>query len=157
MAAIEPLAIDHVVLRVEDLERARAWYAAVFGCQVERMLPTVGLAQLRVGSTMIDLIKIKDLDAHKRALASGLQQRNMDHFCVNLAKFDEAEIRGYLTAQGIESGEIMRRYGAMGHGPSMYITDPDGNMVELKGPPDLDQTEQHPDAAPVAKRTEPVA
>ena len=70
----------------------------------------------------------------------------MDHFCVRLATFDERKIAAHLRRKGIEPGAIGRRYGALGHGPSMYLTDPDGNTVELKGPPDEDQTERVPDA-----------
>jgi hypothetical protein len=70
----------------------------------------------------------------------------MDHFCVQLADFNEKRIVAHLRRRGVEAGEVARRYGALGHGPSMYLTDPDGNVVELKGPPDADQTEHLPDA-----------
>jgi glyoxylase I family protein len=138
MAAIEILGIDHVVLRVADIGRARAWYETVLGCAVERVLPAIGLTQLRAGSTLIDLVEVGGTPS-----AEG---RNMDHFCVQLAEFDEGEIVAHLERHGIEPGKVARRYGALGHGPSIYITDPDGNVVELKGPPDADQTETAPGA-----------
>jgi len=139
MAAITPLGLDHVVLRVADIDRASRWYEAVLGARVERILPGIGLTQLRIGASLLDLVP---LPAGEERPAAG----NMDHFCVELAGFDEAAIRAHLEAHGVTPNEVHRRYGARGHGPSMYLTDPDGNTVELKGPPDADQTERAPGA-----------
>jgi glyoxylase I family protein len=139
MAAITPLGLDHVVLRVADIDRACRWYETVLGARVERTLPGIGLTQLRVGASLIDLVPIPAGEARAT-------EGNMDHFCVALATFDEAAIRAHLEAHGVTPAEVARRYGARGHGPSMYLTDPDGNMVELKGPPDADQTERAPGA-----------
>lgn len=139
MPAITPLGLDHVVLRVADIEHACSWYDAVFGARVERILPGIGLTQLRIGASLIDLVPIPTGEALPAA-------RNMEHFCVELATFDEAAIRAHLAAAGVVPGDVARRYGARGHGPSMYLTDPDGNRVELKGPPDADQTERAPGA-----------
>ena len=61
---------------------------------------------------------------------------NMDHFCLRIEPFDETELRAHLASHGVEVGEVARRYGAEGDGPSLYLQDPDGNTVELKGPPD---------------------
>ena len=146
MAAVKPLGLDHVVLRVADVERARAWYAAVLGCKVERMLPSFGLTQLRTGSTLIDLLDVKGPIGKKGGAAPGAKRRNMDHFCMQLERFNEKKIVAHLKKHGIEPGKVERRYGALGHGPSMYLIDPDGNTLELKGPPDADQTEKMPDA-----------
>ena len=146
MAAIKALQIDHVVLRVTDVPRACAWYAAVLGCRVERVLPTLGLTQLRAGASLIDLVDVNGLAGKAGGAAAGRQRRNMDHFCVQLAEFSEQKISAHLKRKGIERGAVARRYGALGHGPSMYLTDPDGNTVELKGPPDADQTEKIADA-----------
>ena len=139
MAAITPLGLDHVVLRVADIDRASRWYEAVLGARVERILPGIGLTQLRIGASLLDLVP---RPAGEERPAAG----NMDHFCVELAGFDEAAIRAHLEAHGVTPNEVHRRYGARGHGPSMYLTDPDGNTVELKGPPDADQTERAPGA-----------
>jgi glyoxylase I family protein len=139
MTGITPLGLDHVVLRVADVGRARRWYEAVLGARIERELPGIGLTQLRVGASLIDLVPISPGDGRTAG-------RNMDHFCVELAAFDEATLRDRLEQAGIVPGEVHRRYGARGHGPSMYLTDPDGNTVELKGPPDADQAERAPGA-----------
>ena len=65
----------------------------------------------------------------------GRDGHNLDHFCLRLAPFDEAAIRRHLAAHGVEAGELKRRYGAEGTGPSLYLQDPEGNTIELKGPP----------------------
>ncbi len=128
----EILGIDHVVLRVADLERAIAFYEGVLGAKVERRAEKFGLVQLRAGRSLIDLIGAPAGEAPAGKTTGG---RNMDHFALRIEPFDEAAIRAHLAAHGIEAGEVKRRYGAEGNGPSLYIEDPDGNRVELKGPP----------------------
>jgi extradiol dioxygenase family protein len=59
----------------------------------------------------------------------------MDHFCFRVEPFDERDLRRHLEAFGVEVGPVIQRYGAEGEGPSIYATDPEGNIVELKGPP----------------------
>lgn len=119
--------LDHVVLRVADMERAIRFYRDVLGCREERRVESIGLVQMRAGASLIDLVPA---DAPPGS-ASG----NMDHFALSIDAFDEAALRAHLTRHGVEIGEVAERYGAEGDGPSMYITDPDGNTVELKGPP----------------------
>jgi len=125
--AIRIARLDHVVVNVSDLDRALAFYCDVLGCKEERR-PMDTLVQLRAGASMIDLMR-KDG-------APGGGAANMDHFAVVIDPFDEAAIRRHLESHGVEAGKVVTRYGAEGNGPSMYIHDPDGNMVELKGPPD---------------------
>ena len=156
MAGIKPLGLDHVVLRVRDIPRARAWYAAVLGCRVERVLPGLGLTQLRAGASLIDLVDVNGPAGRAGGAAAGPKRRNMDHFCVRLIEFSEKKIVAHLKRNGIEPGKVVRRYGALGHGPSMYLTDPDGNTVELKGPPEPDQSEKIADAIlPGSRRKKP--
>ncbi len=128
MRAISIRNLDHVVVRVSDVDRSLAFYCEILGCSEERRVERIGLVQLRAGSCMIDLIDAKDNSPSVGA-------ENMDHFAVRLESFNEAEIRSFLTEHGIASGEATSRYGAEGDGPSIYIEDPDGNKVELKGPP----------------------
>jgi len=157
MPAIKPLGLDHVVLRVKNVERSRAWYAAVLGCKVERILPGLGLMQLRAGASLIDLVDVRGAAGKAGGAAPGAKRRNMDHFCVQLAEFPAKRIVAHLKRHGIAPGPVARRYGALGHGPSMYLTDPDGNTLELKGPPDADQTERVPDAVLPGRRRRPTA
>jgi catechol 2,3-dioxygenase-like lactoylglutathione lyase family enzyme len=132
------VAIDHVVLRVADMERAIAFYEGVLGMQVERRVD-IGLVQLRAGASLVDLVDVDSELGRAGGAAPGSSGNNMDHFCLALAEFDEQDIRNWLKANGVEVGDVARRYGAGGFGPSLYLSDPDGNTVELKGPPDLNQ------------------
>ena len=136
------LGLDHVVLRVADIDASLAWYRRVLGCAVERTIEGFGLYQLRAGTNLIDLVPVESKAGRPGGGAPGRTRRNMEHFALRIASFDEQKLRRYLRRRGIEAGETARRYGADGHGPSLYLTDPDGNTVELKGPPDSDQGER---------------
>ena len=127
--------IDHLVLRVVDAERMVDFYAAVFGCTVERRRPELGLVQLRAGSALIDLVPVDGPLGRLGGAAPGREGRNLDHFCLRIEPFDDAAIRAHLAALGVAIASEGLRYGADGTGPSFYITDPEGNTVELKGPP----------------------
>jgi catechol 2,3-dioxygenase-like lactoylglutathione lyase family enzyme len=126
--------LDHVVLRVRDLERAKEFYCTVLGCTVEVYRPKLGLMQLRAGDALIDLVPVDGTLGRAGGAAPAKEGRNMDHFCLRVAPFDAATISAHLRAHGIDAGEVRDRYGAEGSGPSLYLHDPDGNMVELKGP-----------------------
>jgi glyoxylase I family protein len=117
--------IDHVVVCVRDLDRALKFYTEVLGCTEERRVERLGLAQLRAGAAMIDLQQAKPGEG---------DGRNMDHFAVRIEPFDAEAIREHLQRHGVAVGEVVQRYGAEGDGPSLYIDDPDGNTIELKGP-----------------------
>jgi len=134
MGAIEIRGIDHIVLRVADLARAIGFYCGVLGCREERRIEALGLVQLRAGSGLIDLVDVSGALGRIGGPPPGESARNMDHFALQLASFDEERLRAELAAAGIEAGEVGERYGAQGVGPSLYIRDPDGNVVELKGP-----------------------
>ena len=127
--------IDHVVLRVVDVEGMIRFYQDVLGCAIERRKDDLGLVQLRAGRSLIDLVDVAGELGRKGGGAPGAEARNMDHFCLRIDPFDEAAIRAQLPAHGVETGELETRYGAEGDGPSLYIEDPEGNTVELKGPP----------------------
>jgi glyoxylase I family protein len=131
--AIEIRGIDHVVLRVADVERSLRFYCDVLGCSEERRLDALGLIQLRAGAQLVDLVDAAGPLGRLGGGAPDPQARNMDHFAVQLARFDEGAIRAHLAAHGVEAGDVGQRYGALGMGPSLYIQDPDGNVVELKG------------------------
>lgn len=126
--------LDHVVLRVRDLECAKRFYCGILGCAVEREQEAIGLTQLRAGRSLIDLVPVDGPLGRMGGAAPGAEARNMDHFALSIEPFDEGALRAYLEAQGIEVPESGQRYGADGEGPSIYIRDPDGNVVELKGP-----------------------
>ena len=135
MMAFTVQGIDHVVLRVVDVEGMIRFYQDVLGCAVERRKDDLGLIQLRAGRSLIDLVDAAGELGRKGGGAPGAVARNMDHFCLRIDPFDESAIRAHLRAHGVEAGELATRYGAEGDGPSLYIEDPEGNTVELKGPP----------------------
>lgn len=139
---VEVLGLDHVVLRVADIDASLEWYRRVLGCTVERTIEGFGLYQLRAGANLIDLVPVGSKAGKPGGGAPGRTRRNMEHFALRIASFDERKLRRYLKRRGVEAGAPARRYGADGHGPSLYLTDPDGNTVELKGPPDADQSER---------------
>lgn len=134
MSAIEVQGLDHVVLRVADLERSMRFYRDALGCVLERSIEKLGLYQMRAGDALIDLVPVDSPLGRPGGAPAGGQGRNLDHLALRLAAFDEKAIRSHLEAHGVEAGEVAERYGAGGSGPSMYIRDPDGNVVELKGP-----------------------
>lgn len=133
--SIRPREIDHVVLRVKDVARTLHFYCDVLGCTEERRAERLGLIQLRAGSSLIDLVDVDGEIGRQGGAAPGDGGRNMDHFCIRVDPFDEPAIRRHLAAHGVEAGPTETRYGAEGSGPSIYLKDPEGNVVELKGPP----------------------
>ena len=126
--------LDHVVVCVQDLERALKFYTEVLGCHAERRVESIGLVQMRAGASMIDLMQINPGPEEAEGRPAG--GHNMDHFAVRIEPFDPPAIRSHLESHGVEVGEVVDRVGAEGKGPSLYIQDPDGNTVELKGPAD---------------------
>jgi len=128
--AVRVRGLDHVVLRVGNLDRAIDFYERVLNCRIERRLEQPKLVQLRAGASLIDLVPASGSPGE----AGDDAGRNMDHFAVRIDGFDAAALAEHLRRHGVEVGEVRERYGAEGYGPSLYICDPDGNTVELKGP-----------------------
>lgn len=128
--------IDHVVLRVKDLQAMQHFYEGVLNCPVEKANEEIGLIQLRAGGSLIDLVPVEGQLGRMGGAAPGEEGHNVDHVCLRLEPFDAEAIRRYLEEQGVAPGEVARRYGAEGMGPSIYISDPEGNTIELKGPPE---------------------
>ena len=127
-------AIDHVVLRVTDLDRMARFYIDVLGARWEKKQEAIGLYQLRVGTALIDLVPIDGKLGAVGGAAPGQEGRNVDHVCYRVLPWNGEAVLAHLAGHGI-SGEIVSRYGAEGEGPSIYLSDPEGNNIELKGPP----------------------
>ena len=127
--------IDHIVLRVTDLIGMLRFYQQVLGCSLERRQDAIGLVQLRAGRSLVDFVPVDGPLGRAGGAAPGKEGRNVDHVCFRVEPFDADVIRRHLAAHGVEPGEVESRYGAEGEGPSIYLSDPEGNTVELKGPP----------------------
>lgn len=129
------LGLDHVVLRASDPARLEAFYVEVLGCPVDLRQEKFNLVQLRAGHSQIDIVPAGVDAATKSAAAKA--GANVDHICLRIEPFDAEAIARHLTEHGVpHDTEVKRRYGAEGYGPSIYLTDPEGNRVELKGPTD---------------------
>ena len=127
--------IDHLVLRVRDVDAMIRFYGEVLGCPVHRIDEKIRLVQLRAGRGLIDLVPVDSEIGRAGGAAPGKEGRNLDHFCLRVEPWDAEAIAAHLRAHGVEPGQVVPRCGAEGQGPSMYVTDPEGNTVELKGPP----------------------
>ena len=125
-------AIDHVVLRTTKMEAMLAFYCGVLLCTVERELPLLGLVQLRAGDALIDLVTADGELGKLGGKPPSQDGRNMDHLCLLIEQQQEQELLDYLAQQGIEVQEFAERYGAVGFSRSIYINDPEANVVELK-------------------------
>ncbi|NHQ80008.1 VOC family protein [Chromobacterium vaccinii] len=125
MTPFNILGLDHIVLRVADPARSERFYLETLGCRVVKRQEKLGLVHLDAGTALIDLLMAKEGEA---------PGRNVDHFCLRVEPFDEDAIRAHLTRLGIAVEPAKQRFGAEGTGPSVYLRDPDGNSVELKGP-----------------------
>ena len=84
--------IDHLVLRVVDLDAMLGFYCGALGCTVERRDDRLGLVQLRAGRSLIDLVPVDGVLGRAGGAAPGVQGRNLDHFCLRVEPFDEAAI-----------------------------------------------------------------
>lgn len=127
--------IDHIVLRVADLERSARFYDDVLGLVVERRRDDLGLLQLRAGASIIDLVSLDGALGSKGGRGPGVEGRNMDHVCLRIDPFDADRFTTFFASQGVNLvGRAAQNFGAEGAGPSLYIADPDGNIIELKGP-----------------------
>lgn len=127
--------IDHVVFRVRDVQRAIAFYRDALGCTLEREQRSIGLWQMRAGRSLIDLVPVDGELGRAGGAPPGREGRNVDHVCLRVEPWDEAAIRAHLATLGLTAEASKLRSGADGTGPSFYLTDPDGNTIELRGPP----------------------
>lgn len=128
--------LDHVVLRVRDIDAMLGFYRDILGCVVAKHNEPLGLYHLDAGGSMIDLVTLDGTLGQAGGAGAGPDLaaggRNVDHIALKVRDFDPKAIQAHLLVHGIEVGEAVTRFGAEGDGPSMYLTDPEGNGVELK-------------------------
>ena len=121
-----PLGLDHVVFRVRDQAASQRFYTDVLGCTVDHVNERISLIHLRFGEQMIDLLPAT---ADEPAAVKG----GVDHVCLSVRCDDLAGVADELRRRGVTlEGEVVQRRGAYGTGPSLYLRDPDGHLIELK-------------------------
>ena len=128
--------LDHVVIRCTDLASMKHFYCDVLGGTIQEEDTEIGLYQVRVGDHIVDLMPVDEPSGRKGGSAPGKDGHNMDHFAIQVEPYDDNTIREYLSDQSVELGSTIIRGGAEGEGPGIHLKDPEGNTVELKGPPD---------------------
>jgi glyoxylase I family protein len=117
--------LDHVVLRGAEQAKMLTVYVDHRGLGEERRLDANGLVQLRAGRSMLDHVAAGD--------AAPATPGNMDHLCLDVTASSMAAVVDYLAAADVRPlAEPARTYGAHGFGTSIYVRDPEGNVVELK-------------------------
>lgn len=130
---IEIQGIDHVVLRVRDADASCSFYCNILGCSVEKRNDAIGLIHLRAGACLIDLVPLAGPLGSAGGAGPGVDGRNVDHICLRVSEYDPRTVMKHLDAQGIDYEPPASRYGAGGEGISIYLKDPDGNGIELRG------------------------
>lgn len=131
------LRIDHIVLRVTDLTAMQHFYTEVLGGTLEKVQADIGLYQIRLGDALVDLVPVDGKLGRLGGAAPGKEGRNLDHLCLRVEPFDAGAITSWLKSNGCEPQPVAERYGADGLGPSIYVMDPEGNLLELKGGPSI--------------------
>lgn len=126
------LGIDHVVIRARDPVAMERFYIDVLGCTVERRQDDIGLVQLRAGAQLIDLVDVAGRLGRMGGAAPGLDGHNMDHLCLRVIDFEVETVRAHLEAHGVVIGDVGERYGSTGEAISLYLSDPEGNGLELR-------------------------
>jgi catechol 2,3-dioxygenase-like lactoylglutathione lyase family enzyme len=130
---IKVVGIDHIVIRARNAAAMIEFYSGVLGCAIERDVSAeMGLTQLRAGLALIDIVAVDSVLGRKGGAAPEETGNNMDHFCLQIDKIDESMLTDYLKANNVSFSDFERRYGAEGYGRSIYIRDPEGNVVELR-------------------------
>lgn len=125
--------IDHVVLRARDFESLISFYTDIIGCKLERVSTDYGIAQLRAGNSLVDIVDLTGRLGQMGGDAPDHRASNMDHFALQIRPWNETAIIEHLKSHSVVHGDIEQRYGARGNGPSIYLQDPEGNHLELKG------------------------
>jgi len=122
--------IEHVLLLVDGMEGALAFYERGLGATVEARLPRYAMAELRVGSSHLDLVDIASAEGRwaRPPVAGG---RNVDHVAIRIDAADEAALRRHLAAHDVEIVEERIEETAPGKSLSLYVRDPSGNTLEL--------------------------
>lgn len=125
--------LDHVAIRVSDLERALAFYHDLLGMPVRDRqrydageVPYVAVA---AGGRHVHLVPTdEEIDVGGEHLCFLLRSNETDSREELEALLDDLR----EASVDVEDGEPFERYGAYGRAWAAYVRDPDGRRVELK-------------------------
>ena len=124
--------MDHIVLRCEDVERSLSFYTDVLGLKAER-LEQWRAGEVRFPSARLNADTIIDFFGSDQGPISRDGARNQDHFCMVIEPTDMDELKAKFEALGVEiQAGPGKRWGSHGDGISLYIYDPEDNVVELR-------------------------
>src|SRR5262245_65860866 len=115
--------IDHVVVRVRELERMIDFYCNALGCMVEWRRDDLGLVHLRAGRSLIDLVPVDGPLGRKGGAAPGKEGRNVDHFCLRVESFDQEAMVEHLRDNGARIGAVAPLYGTDSEAGTIYVSD----------------------------------
>ena len=119
------IGFDHLVLRCADVDVSLAWYT-------ERL----GLAEVRVDEWRAGAAPFPSARVDRRTIIDFIPRRgataepNVDHLCLVVTDISPITADGFRIVDGPAV-----RSGAQGDGLSVYVLDPDDNVVELRSYP----------------------
>ena len=124
--------MDHIVLRNKDVEESLRFYTEVLGLQAERV-DRWRAGEIRFPSARINADTIIDYFGSDQDPIGKEGIKNQDHFCMVIEPTDMEELKNKFVEMGvaIQAGPG-KRWGSHGDGISLYIYDPDDNVVELR-------------------------
>lgn len=126
MAGIHVTGFDHLVLRVADVEASLAWYVEMLG------LAPVRVEEWRAGAAPFPSVRVSpDVIIDLVAAAGPVTERNVDHLCLIVTAETVTSVDADRESFRVVDGPGTR-FGARGEGWSIYVLDPDDNVIELR-------------------------
>jgi len=124
--------LDHIGLRVKDVEAALRFYSELLGLKTERVdewrKGEIGFPSVRLNAdTLIDFF------LSEKKVDNANKEMNQDHFCLVIEPTNMENLKTKLEELGVRIYDGPgKRWGAHGDAISLYMYDPDQNVVELR-------------------------